>query len=253
MNAVTGRFVMRHGRWFAAWKTANLTASFCKSPLDRAKSGEEFQCLAAKFPVRPNSEIKSAQQGNDLPGSANAPGLNRVSGNWAGSPTRAISTGCTQWYDYGAWRRVVKMIMDGTIVKGCGAATRTVAAQLPIFEQQYDELRGAHPATINVDVHRHIDLKIDFRTLPFLCGHEWWPFEFIRVLFEYPSGTKTKAWIYQPYGYHWGVKKDKSTIEVLISKCLAGVTHGTPCRIHVLNSEWGASTTTSAHYLREGR
>ena len=143
------------------------------------------------------------------------------------------------------------MILDGEIVKGLGAATSSVRAQLPIFERQYDELRWAYPATINVDVHQPIDLKIDFRTLPFPCGREWWPFEFVRVLFEHPSGTKTKAWIYQPYGYHWGVLKKKSIIEVLVSTFVTGVTLGDPCRVHILNKEWGASESTSAHYLRE--
>jgi hypothetical protein len=144
-----------------------------------------------------------------------------------------------------------RMVFDGTTVEGLGVAASTVREQLPVFERQYDELKGAYPATINIDVHQPIDLKIDFRTLPVRIGHEFWQFEFVRVLFEYPSGTKTKAWIYQPYGFHWGVLKKQSIIEVLVSKFIADITRGNLCRVHVLNSEWGASTSTSAHYLRE--
>jgi len=131
------------------------------------------------------------------------------------------------------------------------AGRNSLPLQLPVFEKEFSELCGAHRGTINVDVQNPIDLKIDFRTLPFPCGHEWWPFEFIRVHFEYPAGTKTKAWIYQPYGYHWGVSGKKSCIEILVSKYLGTVTVGDQCWVHVLNSNWGASQSTSPHYLRE--
>jgi hypothetical protein len=49
-----GRFGMT-----AIWKTAKLTANFRKSPVDGAKPGEPSQWVAAKFPVRPNRQIKS--------------------------------------------------------------------------------------------------------------------------------------------------------------------------------------------------
>jgi hypothetical protein len=137
-------------------------------------------------------------------------------------------------------------ILDGRIVRGVGAASTTVAAQLPIFERQYDELRGAHPATINVDVGSPIDLRIDFRTLRY--GSDC--FEFIRVMLEYPLGAPThRALIYQPYGFHWGVRKLTSHLEVLVCTKLDDVEVGTPCRIHVPKSE-RRSSSTSVHYLR---
>jgi hypothetical protein len=129
-------------------------------------------------------------------------------------------------------------ILEGKIISGVGAASRTVAEQLPVFERQYDELRGAHPATINVDVGQPIDLKIDFRTLRFGTGC----FEFIRIMFEYPEQTSTKAWIYQPYGFHFGVRNLKSHLEVLVSKKLEGVEIGAPCRIHIPESETRSSS-----------
>src|SRR5690349_6109475 len=69
--------------------------------------------------------------------------------------------------------RGIRMAMlEGTIVSGLGFAGRnSLPVQLPVFQQQFDELCGAHPATINIDVRKPIDLRIDFRTLPFPCGN----------------------------------------------------------------------------------
>ena len=145
------------------------------------------------------------------------------------------------------------MILDGTIIDGLKVASRSVAVQLPIFERHYDELRGAYPGTINVDVGHPLDLRIDFETDPIETGNnEFWCFEFVRVMFEYPLETKTKARIYQPYGFHWGVRGKKSIVEVLVSKRLDAITPGKHCRIHVLNERWGSSST-SPHFLKETR
>jgi hypothetical protein len=143
------------------------------------------------------------------------------------------------------------MVHDGKIVDGVGVAKSQLSQLLPIFAREYDELRGAHPATINVDVGRPIDMKIDFKTDRVLCAppclHR---VEFIRVQFEFPVGTIVdgKAWIYQPYGWHWGQGRE-SLVEVLVSKKLANVKAGLLCKIHILNKGFGSSST-SEDYLR---
>jgi hypothetical protein len=143
------------------------------------------------------------------------------------------------------------MLLDGKIVKGCGIAQNSLPQLLPIIEREYDELSGAHPGTINVDVGQPIDIKIDFKTDQIICDppilHR---IEFVRVMFEFPLGAHTKAWIYQPYGFHWGVKRNKSMVELVVSKRVEGVEIEKSCKIHVLNNGWG-STSTSVHYLRE--
>jgi hypothetical protein len=141
------------------------------------------------------------------------------------------------------------VILDGTIINGCGAATRTVAQQLSEFIKQYDELREVYAGTINVKVQDPIDLKIDFRALPQWTGIEFTSFEFIRILFEYPLGIKVRAWIYHPYGYHWGVRNRKNEIEVLLKKIDRVICDS--CRIHILNEH--GSSSISSHYLREQR
>jgi hypothetical protein len=147
-------------------------------------------------------------------------------------------------------RRPYEMVLDGKIIKGVGSASTVLPQLLPILAREYDELRNAHPATINVDVDNPIDLKIDFKTDQILCAppclHR---VEFVRVRFEFPLGTVTneEAWIYQPYGWHWGCGH-KSWVEVLVSKELANVEPDRCCKIHVLNGGFGSSST-SEHYL----
>jgi len=143
-----------------------------------------------------------------------------------------------------------EVVLDGKIVSGVGAASRELLWQLPILAQYYEELRNAHPATINVDVSNPIDLKIDFKS--YFIGN--WPYlfrvEFVRVQFEFPLGTipDAKSWIYQPYGYHWGELNRKSLVEILVSKHLDGIALGRRCRIHVLNNNL-RSSSVSPHYL----
>ena len=142
------------------------------------------------------------------------------------------------------------MILEGKIVKGCGEASKDLPSRLPILTQYHNELANSHNGTINVDVGSPIDLKIDFRT-PIIGT---WPnvfrVEFVRIRFEFPIGniSDAKAWIYQPYGYHWGVLNRKNLVEILASNRIDGVIHGKLCRIHVLNKNIG-QTSTSSHYL----
>lgn len=154
---------------------------------------------------------------------------------------------------------MIRPILEGTKEKGHGAASDprnpySLPAPLPIFEKQYDELRGTFRGTINVNVHKAFDLKIDFRTFPHRFGSEVHCVEFIRVLFEYPLEKKVnaKAWIYQPYGYHWTqrAKTGKFIVEVLVGNDLGLIPVDAKCRIHVLNYNEG-EMSTSTHYLNK--
>ncbi len=122
-------------------------------------------------------------------------------------------------------------ILNGTITCGVKTASEHLPRLLPVFAQQYDELRDAYPGTINVLLDETFDLTIDL----------------------YPLRTivDARAWIYQPYGWYWG-RGEKSLVEVLISKKLPDVVVGQRCGIHVLNTWWGSSST-SVHYLKDHR
>jgi hypothetical protein len=144
------------------------------------------------------------------------------------------------------------MIIEGKIIKGVGFAATDLSQRLPEIAREYDELRDAHPATINVYIGCPVDLTIDFKTDKMICvPPHLHRIEFVRVQFEFPLGTKTKAWIFQPYGHHWG-RGEKSTIEILASKYLKNVALYQHCKIHVLNGG-GGSSSTSVHYLKERR
>jgi hypothetical protein len=145
------------------------------------------------------------------------------------------------------------MVLDGKIAdpsKCAHSAEDALRRFLPIFERQYDELRGAHAGTINVDLRAPFDLEIDFKTDLIEMGSGiWHRAEFVRVWFEFPPGTNAKAWIYQPYGWHWGQGKD-DFLELLVSKHVEGIEAGKSCKIHVLNEGWGSSSTTDNYFRK---
>jgi hypothetical protein len=144
------------------------------------------------------------------------------------------------------------MTFDGTIsAEGAHVASGVLQKLLPLIEIQYDEFRGAHRGTINVQLKQPIDFRIDFSTHDnFNDGNDNFRFEFVRVHFELPPGPKTKAWIFQPYGHHWGKLQRKSMVEILVSEFIEDIAPGKHCLIHILNEHWGSSST-SPHYVRE--
>jgi hypothetical protein len=108
------------------------------------------------------------------------------------------------------------------------------------------ELANSYPGTINVDLGSDIDfLKADFE-VPRIGGLA--PVEFVRVGVEFPIGNllDAKAWIYQPYGYHWGVLNRKTLIEILVDRRIEEIKPGTGqcCRVHVLTQGSGKTSTT---------
>jgi len=120
-----------------------------------------------------------------------------------------------------AAERRKKMILEGTIDrKGCRVASGVIAHYSREFARHKSELANLYPGTINVDVDSHtvIDfLRIDFRTPPI---GELPEVEFVRVGFEFPIGNilDANAWIYQPYGFHWGERKRRNFVEIFIER-----------------------------------
>jgi CTP-dependent riboflavin kinase len=149
-------------------------------------------------------------------------------------------------------RSIQKMKLEGTIISGWGAARGVIARWLPVFAHHHSELANSYPGTINIDVGFPIDfLKIDFRT-PSIGDFQ--EVEFVRVRLEFPIGNilDAKAWIYQPYGFHWGERNQKNLVEILVSRHIEGVKPGTGqrCRIDVLNKNIGETSTSPQYKLQ---
>jgi hypothetical protein len=127
------------------------------------------------------------------------------------------------------------LTIDGKIVSGLGAATKTVALQLPHIQKVFPEISQCHPGTVNVIIDAQFEVvSPDFVTDPI----KWHPdprslpemFGFFRIRFEVPAANINQdAWIYIPYGSPH--RKNPYHVEVLAAKLtLQGQTD---CKIHI--------------------
>jgi hypothetical protein len=129
----------------------------------------------------------------------------------------------------------VSITIDGSVTSNLGAATRTLAMQMPHFRRIYPEISACHHGTINVQLDQAIRIENpDFTTTP-IAWHPQFPqhsevFSFLRVLLELPIGSTNDAWIYIPHGSP--NRADPYLVEV-IAKWLGPQTLGTRCRLHV--------------------
>ncbi len=132
-------------------------------------------------------------------------------------------------------------IIDATIFKGHGVASKNVKSQLPHLIEQFPEIKDIFPATINVKLDRPFsNLKYDFTTSPI----KWWDadahkptrgfwhleqFSFLRIKFEYPTGGSIyNAWGLGCHDSQWF--NDPLTHEVIAEK-VANLSYDTRCRI----------------------
>jgi hypothetical protein len=121
----------------------------------------------------------------------------------------------------------------GKVAKGLGAATSTLALQMPFFADLFPEIRGCHLGSINIDLEQGLRVfNPDFRTPPIpWAGGNGEIFSFLRIGLEIPIGSDSRlAWIYIPHSSpHY---YNPLTIEV-IAQWIEGVTRGTICQIHI--------------------
>lgn len=93
------------------------------------------------------------------------------------------------------------LTIDGTIVSGLGAASSTIAAQMPHLEKQWPHLKGWHPGTINVALDAQLEVtSLDFVSDP-IKWHRSAPaemFGFKRIVLEH-SGTQYNGLLYIPF------------------------------------------------------
>jgi len=90
------------------------------------------------------------------------------------------------------------MVIDATIFRGAGAATKNMRHQLPELVRQFPDIKNVHPGSINVRLIKPLyGLKYDYTTSPtqwWHAGPDRWQteiFSFLEIKFEYPIGNNT--------------------------------------------------------------
>lgn len=131
-------------------------------------------------------------------------------------------------------------IIDATIIRGCGVASKNIKFQMPHLIWHFPEIKDIFTASINVNLDKALTIsKVDFTTLPIA----WWDvdekqghwaverFSFVRIKFEYPiGGTCHTAWFFDCHNsaYHG----DTFRFEIITEK-IANLSNGQRCRIHI--------------------
>jgi hypothetical protein len=125
------------------------------------------------------------------------------------------------------------IVMRGRVARGLGAATSTLARQMPYFAALFPEIRNCHLASINIDLEQGLRIfNPDFVTPPITwAGGTGEQFSFLRIGLEIPIGSDhRRAWTYIPHGSpHY---YNPFIIEV-IAQLIEGVTYGTVCQLHI--------------------
>jgi hypothetical protein len=127
----------------------------------------------------------------------------------------------------------MEIIIDGTVVEGLGAATKTVASQLPHLIKAYPELSVCRPGTVNLRIPQALLVETpDFSCGPFVYGDgSVETFHFLRVNIKTQAGNFwQRAWVYIP---------EKSPHRInpfhveLIGGQLEGVIRGARCELKI--------------------
>src|SRR5258708_386373 len=99
------------------------------------------------------------------------------------------------------------IIVDATIFKGYGVASKNIRFQMPHLIWQFPEIKNIYPGTINVLLDQPLLIAgYDYTTLPL----PWWDvdetqpgkwavekFSFLEIKFEYPTGGSVcRAWLF---------------------------------------------------------
>ena len=132
-------------------------------------------------------------------------------------------------------------IVDATIFKGYGVASKNIKFQMAHLVWQFPEIKDIYPATINVRLDKpFLNLSYDHTTLTI----PWWDtdeqrrgdwqyekFSFLRIEFEYPiDGPRYRAWIFGCHNSRWFNDELRLTHEVIAEK-VPNLSYNTRCRI----------------------
>jgi hypothetical protein len=133
------------------------------------------------------------------------------------------------------------VIIDATITKGYGVASKNIRFQMPHLVWQFPDIKDVHPGSINVRLDSPLHkLSYDYTTLPI----PWWDvdethpgkwayerFGFLEIKFEYPvGGCLHGAWFFDCHNsrYH----NDPVCFEIITQK-IENPTNGQRCKVHI--------------------
>lgn len=129
------------------------------------------------------------------------------------------------------------IVFNAKVVAGLGAASHTIAAQLPKIATLFPEVSGCHPASINLQLEEPLRINNPDFTTPQI---NWQiaqqrsiaeKFSFLRVQLEHPlGGDHHRAWLYIAHGSPhchnlFGVE--------VIAAYIADLIPGDRCRLHI--------------------
>jgi hypothetical protein len=128
---------------------------------------------------------------------------------------------------------MAKFVVNGLVVQGLEAATKTLALQIPLIEREFPEIGCCHRGSINIQLKNAVRIENPDHTtgpIPWAClpGEI---FSFLRILLERPVGADPKrAWIYVPHDSPH--RNNRCQVEV-IAPPIQHLSYGSQCRIHI--------------------
>ena len=128
---------------------------------------------------------------------------------------------------------MAKFVINGVVVQGLGAATKTLTLQIPMIENEFPEIGCCYRGSINAQLKNAVRIENpDHTTGPIpWAGPPGEIFSFLRILFECPFGADTQpAWIYIPHDSPH--RNNRCQVEIIASP-IQHLSYGSQCRIHI--------------------
>ena len=124
--------------------------------------------------------------------------------------------------------------LKARIVPGLGVAQGTLARQLPMISQEFPEVAGCHPATINLEFESPIEVvQPDHRTAPLAwtpSGRTTEVFDLVRVELEFDQlSQRIPAWLYVA---HESPHRRTPTVHEVIASQI-NLSEIQECRLHI--------------------
>jgi len=128
---------------------------------------------------------------------------------------------------------MAKFVINGVVVQGLRAATRTLDFQIPLIEKEFPEIGCCKRGSINIQLKNALRIeKPDHTTGPIpWAGPPGEIFSFLRILLECPVGSDPQpAWIYVP---HDSPHRDNRCQVEVIAPPIQHISYGSQCIIHL--------------------